>query len=566
MNNNRFMLAGSVAGTLALAVAGVHAQTVPNSGDVLRQLPPPVLPAPPPALPPVGNTPTEPPMQALPNNGPSVNVASFRIVGNREIGSAELMAQLPAPGARAYTLAELEAVALRLTRYYRAKGYFVARAYVPAQEMNDTGVTLRVVEGNYGRFVLDNRSRVRDDIVQGLLDDVKKYDIVSLDTLERAMLIINDTPGVKVVRADVMPGTQVGTSDFAIGTAATPAVTGYALLDNYGSVYTGKRRLSGNIDWNSPSGRGDRLSASGLLTDGGGLYNGRLEYSALVAANGTRASLALARTRYELGDSYEALGATGTADSVELGFTTPIKRTRASSIEAGLTVAVRRLRDEISATATLSSKRSYSATASLSARREGALFGYDGLTVASAALTGGYLDFRDAAAESLDAAGQHTQGSYGRFNLSASRVWLLPRQYSLAASMQGQLALGHRNLDGSERLSVSGMSGVLAYPIGELSGDHAAVLRLELSRAFATTGQWQWSGSAFADYGWARAVHAQGELGDGRTLGDAGLGLNLSIPGGGLAKLQVARRTTGGDPVSESIAHTVLRLQAGWIF
>ena len=65
--------------------------------------------------------------------------------------------------------------------------------------------------------------------------------IAGLDTLERAMLIINDTPGSQVVRADVMPGTAVGTSDFAVGTAADPEHEGFVLLDNHGTKATGKK-------------------------------------------------------------------------------------------------------------------------------------------------------------------------------------------------------------------------------------------------------------------------------------------------------------------------------------
>ncbi|MDV7396810.1 POTRA domain-containing protein, partial [Arthrospira platensis SPKY1] len=98
-------------------------------------------------------------------------------------------------------LSELEALATLITRNYRANGYFVARAYIPQQEVVDGIITIRVVEGNYGQFHLTNESLVKDSIVQAMLDDVKGYDIVSLDTLERAMLIINDTPGVQVVRA-----------------------------------------------------------------------------------------------------------------------------------------------------------------------------------------------------------------------------------------------------------------------------------------------------------------------------------------------------------------------------
>ena len=103
------------------------------------------------------------------------------------------------------------------------------------------------------------------------------------------MLIIDDTPGVKAIQADVMPGEKVGTSDFAIAADATAPYNGYVMLDNYGSVYTGKDRLSSNADWNSPGGRGDQLSLGGLATQDSGLLNGRLAYSALAATNGTHA-------------------------------------------------------------------------------------------------------------------------------------------------------------------------------------------------------------------------------------------------------------------------------------
>ncbi|MFT3720742.1 ShlB/FhaC/HecB family hemolysin secretion/activation protein [Pseudorhodoferax sp.] len=567
----------SVSIALALASLAAQAQTPPQTppgiGDALRQVPaPPRQAEQEPALPAIGNAPPAPPMQALPGGGPAVQVSRFDITGNRVIDTATLQAQLAGElqgeAGKRYTLPELEAVAAKLTRYYRAQGYFVARAYVPAQELHDGVLTLRVVEGNYGRFVLDNQSRVNDPVVQGLLDDVKQYDIVSLDTLERAMLIINDTPGVQVVRADVMPGERVGTSDFAIGTQATPAVTGYVLADNHGSRYTGKGRLSGNVDWNSPTGRGDRLSASGLLTEQAGLANGRVAYSALLASNGTRLEAALSRTRYELGDRYAALDATGTADALELGVTTPLKRTRAASVEAGLTLAARRLRDEIGSTGTVTPKRAYSATASVKGRLEHAIAGHDGLTVAEAALTVGRLAFRDAAAKALDAVGDDTQGGYAKLNLGVARATLLAAGLTLHTNARAQWTLSNRNLDGSERMGVSGGGGVLAYPIGELSGDHAALVHLELAKDLGAMGSdaLRWTAGPFVDYGWARAARPVGDAGQGRTLGDVGLSLGVAMVRGGFAKLQVARRTVGGEPRSESAARTRWMLQGGWVF
>lgn len=548
-----------------LTPLSAQAQQTPNIGDALRQVQPPVLPeAKPPALPQLGGVPTEPPMRALPDGGKTVRIKGWVVVGNRVIDTPVLLDLLQPEIGKDLTLVQLENMAERLTRAYRSRGYFVARAYLPAQEVVSGTVTLRVVEGNYGRFILSNTSRVNDTVVQGLLDDIKDRDIVSLDTLERAMLIINDTPGARVARADVMPGETVGSSDFALGTEATPALNGYMLLDNHGSVYTGKERLSFNGDWNSPSGRGDRLSLGGMVTRGSGLINGRLAYSALVARNGTRAEAALSRTRYELGNSYQALGATGTASGLDASLTMPWQRTRAQSVEAGLNLAWRDLKDEVSATRTTTRKKSVVLGASVSIRSEHPLFGLAGLTQASAALTAGRLSFKDTPAEVLDAAGANTQGNYAKLNLSAARATLLPAQWSLTTSAKLQHALRGKNMDGSERLSVSGPGAVAAYASGELSGDNAALLRLELSHPVPVPAPVQLSASFFADHGWATAAKPVANVGE-RQLGDVGLSLTADASGG-LLKLQVARRVSGGSPTSEPVPRTRWLLQGGWVF
>ena len=178
MNRTPKLKAGVALSVLCTALA--QAQTVPNIGDALRQVPAPSsMPAAQAPLPQVGGAQFEPPMAQLPAGGASVMVKGFGCAGNREIDTATLQAELTSDAGKAYTLAELEALASRLTRFYRAKGYFVARVYVPEQEVKDGVLTLRAVEGNYGQFILDNKSLVRSDIVQGMLDDVTKYDIVS---------------------------------------------------------------------------------------------------------------------------------------------------------------------------------------------------------------------------------------------------------------------------------------------------------------------------------------------------------------------------------------------------
>lgn len=551
---------------LLAALGAAHAQVRPDAGAVLQQQIPAARPTPAPQapLPAVGGIPTEPPMQALPQGGKQVTVQRFEITGNRVIDTATLQALIADDDGKSLTLPEIEAVATKLTRHYRAKGYFVARVYVPQQEITDGVVTLRAVEGNYGRFLLKNNSLVRDDIVQAMLDDVKRHDIVSLDTLERAMLIINDTPGSKVVRADVMPGQAVGTSDFAVETAADPRHAGYVLADNHGSRYTGKERVSFNWDWNSPTGRGDRLSVSGLASTNGDLVNGRVGYSAALAPSGWRGEVAVSQTNYELGDVFRALDAQGRARSVELGVTYPIRRIQAQTVEAGLSYAHRDLRDEIRATGTVTPKTSQSLTASLSLRDERLLFGFDGVTQASLTATAGYLDIREDVARQLDGAagGPATQGKFGRINLNLSRISLLPRDFNLTTSLRHQTAIANKNLDGSERMAFGGIGGVMAYPSGELSGVDGSLLRLELARPLPAWSGLQHQWSVFTDVASARTLKSDSY----RTLRDLGLGWSASHTKGLLIKAYWAYRIDDLPAQSEPASRDRLLVQAGWVF
>ena len=555
----------ALAVSIAFAAGLSHAQTPPTSGDALRQVQPPLVPTKPaPALPPLGGVaPIEAPMTAL-SSGPTVEIKQIEVVGNRVIDTATLTALVADGAGKSLTLLELEALAQRITKHYRANGYFVARAYIPAQEVASGTIKIRIVEGNYGQFHLKNQSLVRDDIVQGMLDDVKDSDIVSLDTLERAMLIINDTPGVQVTRADVMPGSKVGTSDFAVDTQATAPYSGYALLDNYGSAYTGKNRISFNADANSVTGRGDRLSVSGLATDAGGLLNGRVSYGKPLAPNGLRGEVSLSQTEYKLGDTYKSLDAKGTAQVFDATVTYPVRRIRAQTIEVSGSVAYKNLLDKVDSTNTRTPKTSGTVTLGVLVRDESKVIGFDGLTRFSFNLTAGELRINEATALALDAAGARTNGSFSKANLSLSRVSLLPNAFSLMTSVTAQQSLSAKNLDGSERMSVAGSSGVMAYPSGELIGSNAVLVHLELARPLPAWGALQSNLLVFTNWGQASAAKPlAGE--HAREISDVGIGWSASY-GKAIIKAHLAHRLGSRAATSEPTPADNFLLQVGWLF
>ena len=141
---------------------------------------------------------------------------------------------------------------------------------------------------------------------------------------------------VVVENADIAVGTKAGESDLIVKTKAAPRFDGYATFDNYGSVYTGLYEFGVGANANSPLGIGDKLSVTGMLTDGGGSKNGSIGYSAPIMDNGLNLSVGYYRNQYSLGNDYAALNSVGTTSTVQANLSYPVIR----SAKENLTVSV----------------------------------------------------------------------------------------------------------------------------------------------------------------------------------------------------------------------------------
>src|SRR4249919_2331133 len=133
------------------------AQQIPDAGSQLNQLPP--------AEAPQDNQPQiriEQASAPAPAGTPSVSVVvtELNFTGSSVYSAAQLQTIARfTPGAE-LTLKDLQAMAARITESYRSQGYFVARAYLPAQDISNHAVTIAISEGRYGQVILHNHSRL----------------------------------------------------------------------------------------------------------------------------------------------------------------------------------------------------------------------------------------------------------------------------------------------------------------------------------------------------------------------------------------------------------------------
>lgn len=554
--------------TLSLATISVlwAATPVPTISDVVREITPPKELAPKTEpLVEIGGAEKYAPAMADDKSGKSVWVKAFKITGAAHMDVDKLQTLIASYTNKALTFAQLQEAAAVITRAYREAGYFVARAYIPVQSMQEGVVEIAIIEGNYGEFKLDNGSLVNDTILQGMLDDVKDKNIISTDTLERAMLIINDTPGAKVTQADVMPGKRTGTSDFAVKTEATPRYDGYILGDNYGSRYTGHNRLMAGLNLNSPAGIGDKLSVAGMLSNGADLKYGRIAYSAPLMSNGLRGELAYSNVHYALTDRYAALDAYGTAKSVEGSLAYPLIRTRHETLNLTTSLAAKKLSDHQNG-AIISDKDATVFTLGANHLKDHKFLGLDAKTAGGFTITSGHLKFNDAASRAADAAGADTQGRYNKISGYAGGSVAFDQATSLSTNLSFQQALGHKNLDGTEDFILGGANGVKVYPTSELSAENGLMLNTELFRALPSIGNIAQKMGIFHDIGKVTmADSSKVTTFQSHTLQDIGAGYYASYKRF-FAKAQLAYIVGGGIVTSEPDYRTKFLVQAGWSF
>lgn len=533
---------------VAIAPCGSLAQIQPDAGRIQQELERGRVPGPAPRTPaaPVIEEPVRPALTA-PATARFL-VQGFRITRSTAFTEAELLAVLKEFIGKELSLADLQRAADLITRFYRDRGYFVARAYVPAQDIRDGIVEITVLEGKIDRISVKpmGEPRLRDTVVEATLRAALPPDgLIREEDLERGLLLLNDLPGVDV-RSVLSPGDAFGTSALTAELSEGPPISGNVDLDNYGNKFAGTYRLGGTVNLNDPSGYGDLLSLRATASSGASY--GRLAYQIPLGRSGLRIGGAYAETHYELCCEFASLQAKGNAQTVTLNAAYPLRRGRESSLYVTAAYDAKHYFNSTIA-GTTSDKKTNIGTLGVNGESRDFLGG-GGLNSFAVAVSFGRLNLDGLAADrALDDATARTHGGYTKTAVSLARLQRLGEATSLYAGLSGQLA--SKNLDSSEKFILGGPFGVRGYPTGEAAGDEALLLNVELRHDVQPGIQL----AAFVDHGeirlhrneWPGWQGANTRIRNRYGLSGYGVGLNWSQPGNFLVRASVAQRI-GDNP------------------
>jgi hemolysin activation/secretion protein len=470
--------------------------------------------------------------------GLTVTVKAFRFAGNTLLSAEQIAPAVAAYLDRPVGLPELRKAAAAVAEAYRQAGWIV-RVYLPQQEIEGGMVTIQVVEAVFGGAVLEGSPplRLSSSVARGMIESAQaKGENLNADAIERALLLIDDLPGVTVA-GNLRPGHNQGETELVFKLGDEPLLRAEAGIDNTGSRSTGAERLTANLALNSPLAQGDLMSANFLHTEGSHYL--RAGYTLPLGSDGWRAGINGSALSYRLiAPEFLALNGKGTSDSVGLDASYPIIRSRLRNLFV-LFNHDRKTFDNEANGATTSRYQLSSTSIGLS----GNLFdnlGGGGANAASLVYTSGNLDLGGSPTQGVDAITTRAAGSYGKWRYSLSRQQVITNELSFYGLLSGQVA--EKNLDSSEKFYLGGTTGVRAYPASEGGGSEGQMLNLELRRRLPKG----FNLTAFYDWGEVR-VNRDNNFVGAPTLNDysikgAGLALGWQADSGLTARLTWARR------------------------
>ena len=489
----------------------------------------------------------------------TVFIKDFTFAGNSAISNEELKQSLKAYAGKELSFNQIQEVLAVVTKVYRDKGYFVARAYLGKQDLvkNDNTLFISIIEGKYGKIKLNNNSLVNDNSLQAILDNAKSNGIINVKDIERVLLLINDRNGVEVSNSVVEAGKEVGSSNLNIDTTSTKRVDGYIVADNYGSRYTGYNRVQGLININSPFNIGDKISISGLVSNGADLKNGKIAYELPLNSYGLKSDFAYTRTNYNLVEEYKSLDAKGNSTMYEAGLSYPLIRSTNENLYLKGKYYHKDMNDFMSGDK-YEDKSINSFVTTLEYDKNYSIGTLPARVFANLNLTTGHLSSKNS---------NPNNGNYNKVDTYISNDIYFNEIFSLNTNLTAQKVLGNKNLDGSEDLTLGGPNAVKLYPYSEQSGENGYIASFELFSKLPNIASYNHKIGLFYDMGNVYQEKNLDTTFQRKTLQDIGLGYYSSFDDFFL-RTQIAWGLNSKPISSEYTNHknSKFLVQAGWVF
>lgn len=510
--------------TLGLFVGNISSAmgiVLPNSGTELQNIPQQPIPFKAEPNLPEAQSPSINLNQSM--SGPVIQIMGLAFTGNTVFENESLLELIGFKAPQSVNLDDLKRFAEIITNHYNKQGYFLAKAYLPQQDVVNGVVTIAVFEGHYGQVKLKNSTSINENTVKSLASELKNSDLVTIQSLERTVLMLNDLPGADV-KSVLSPGKEIGTTDLTLAIEPSQQFSSVINVDNAGNIYTGAYRASVSGNLNEIVGLGDSLSIYGLMSNLDMRY---LKLGYTIQTGQWRIGVASTHLSYALGGTYSSLGASGTSDIASLNASYPLVRNRTTNANLQFSIDNKSNQYLVSSQSSVIDKTVRVLTSTLSGdfKTKG-----QWATQTNYSFNWAIGDVNLISAEALasDQATSQTNGNYNKLSASFGNLVFVSNNTTLSTTLSGQVT--NKNLDATEKMVLGGANGVRAYPAGEGIGDEGYILSMEAQKKILAWDELmpgQLQAGAFLDTGTVIVDKAPWVVGINReTISSVGLGFH----------------------------------------
>lgn len=424
-------------------------------------------------------------------------VSSFELEGVKILPEAEVQSLLKAWIGKPVTFEDLQNACDAIAELYRKKGYTV-QAILPPQKIANGVVKILITEAKLGKVTVDmpqGPTRFgKERAAEYITYSNRMGDPLNMQNLERAIIILNETPGV-LASSQLEQGEKDGEVDVRLQLTQPNILQGRVEANNYGSRTTGANQGVFALTLNNPAGYGDSISLNGIASEGSQYVQGA--YSLPVSPNGLRLGLAGTYLNYKNVSNYAYNGGTGDAWTTGLSTAYPLVRSQGANLNGTVNYDIKSYNNRNTVTNTLTSAYNIN---NLSAGLSGNFIdglGYGAINTGSVTLVLGHLDILGINQSAYQGASNNygmfyvpntnpaifqpiTPSNFFKTTFSGSRTQELVEdgKTNLYTAISGQFA--SVNLNSAEQFYLGGPYGVRAYPVAQSGGSQGGIFTAEL--------------------------------------------------------------------------------------
>ncbi len=231
------------------------------------------------------------------------------------------------------SLGQIQQMANEMTKKYQQAGYILTQVIIPVQRIKEGRVTLQVISGRVGKVEIIGE--VSNAVKERLADYAAQIEAetgpLQMEVMERAMLLANDLPGLRVQAVLTPSKTKQGEADLTM-LVTKQSRSAYVSMNNHGTRYLGPRQILVGIEENGIFGVGDSTQLQVLTTGNKHLNYAQLRHGVLINSDGMRCELFTRFVRDIPGATLAPFAIKGMNQVFGVAFSHPMLRSRVQNL------------------------------------------------------------------------------------------------------------------------------------------------------------------------------------------------------------------------------------------